>query len=65
MSLLLALFVVPDMWNKLFWLIKAGSSPHYKKDGDWTSVYSLKLLECSFSSKIGEVGKIVKGGFLL
>ena len=64
-SLLLALFVGPNMWNKKFWLIIAWSHPHYKKDRDWSSVYSPRKGECLFSSKIGEVGKIVKEAFLL
>ena len=41
--LLLHLFLVANMWNKEFWLIIAGPPPLYKRDGYWSSVYSLKI----------------------
>ena len=62
--LLLTLFVVPNMSNK-FWLIIAEFPPHYKRDEEWSSVYSQKMGQCSFSSKMGEVGKMMEEGFLL
>ena len=34
--------LVTDMWSKKFWLITAGSPPLYKRDGNWSSVYSSK-----------------------
>ena len=63
--LLLDLFVASVVWKKQFSLIIAGSPSHYKRDGGWSPVYSQKNGECSFSSKMGEIGKIVKEGFLL
>ena len=64
--LLLILLVILNVRNKLFWLIIPGSPPHYKRDGADSSVYILqKMGEFSFSSKMGEVGKIMEEGFLL
>ena len=37
----------------------AGSPPLYKRDWDWSSVYSSKMGEGTFFSKKGEIGKIV------
>ena len=37
----------------------ARSPPLYKRDLDWSSVYSSKMGEGTFFSKKGEIGKIV------
>ena len=67
--LLLALFVVTNMWKRKIWLIIAGSPPLYKGDkGDeeWRFLYFPKIRGgYIFLQKTGDVGKILQKWSLL
>ena len=61
---LLTLFVVTNMWNKLFWLIIARSS-HVLKEMIIGVLFVLqKMREVVFFLQKGEIGKIVEEGYL-
>ena len=60
--LLLALFVVKNMWNNQFWLIIAVSPSHYKGNGDWSFVYFPKNGGASIFPHKRGLGKIVEEG---